>query len=150
MLREKINAALKAAMLEKEQIKVSTLRLVNAALKDRDIALRAESRTLAEDEILSILKKMVKQRRESSKLYEQGGRMDLLEQEQREIKVIEEFLPAQLSEEDVRSLVEAVVAQVGAQSIKDMGKVMGSLRAKHADSVDFEMASRLIKEKLQS
>ncbi len=149
MLREKINAALKTAMLEKEQIKVSTLRLVNAALKDRDIALRAESRTLAEDEILSILKKMVKQRRESSKLYEQGGRMDLLEQEQREIEVIEEFLPAQLSEEDVRSLVDAVVAQVGAQSIKDMGKVMGSLRAKHSDSVDFEMASRLIKEKLQ-
>jgi len=126
-LRAKINESLKEAMKSRAKERLSTLRLVNAAIKDLDIALRGEGREdgASEADVLQILSKMVKQRQESAKTYEEGGRLDLAEAELSEITIIEEFLPQKLTEEEIATAIDTVVAEVGANSIRDMGKVMG-------------------------
>ena len=150
MLRTRLNDALKAAMKAKEELSVSTLRLILAALKDRDIAARSKGNRdgIAESELLSLLQSMIKQRRESIAAYEKGGRMDLARQEASEIAVIEGFLPAQMSEAEMAAAIDAVIAAVGATSLKDMGKAMAALKQQHAGKMDFGKASALVKARL--
>jgi len=151
MLRETLNQALKDAMKAKDAQRMATLRLILAALKDRDIAARTsgDDRTgIPEDAILSLLQTMVKQRRESITMYEQGGRQDLADKEKAEIAVIESFLPKQLSEAEVEAAARAAIAEVGAQGIKDMGKAMGVLKAKYAGQMDFAKAAAILKSQL--
>lgn len=141
-LRQRIDAALKQAMRDREAVRLSTLRLITAAIKDRDIAWRAMGGDAAEsgvdsDGILEILGKMVKQRQESARAYEEGGRVELAERERAEISVIEEFLPRQLDGAETDAAVEAAIAETGASSIRDMGKVMGTLKARYAGRMDF-------------
>ena len=146
-MREIINTAVKDAMRSKDKLRLSTLRLVNAAIKDKDIALRTEDRPdgVSSSEILQILGKMVKQRQESAKAYEEGGRLELAEQELSEIKIIEEFLPRQLSDDEVGKVVKDTIALVGASSIRDMGKVMGSLKEQYTGQLDFGKVGAMIK-----
>jgi len=150
MLRTQLNEALKEAMRNKDQRAVATLRLILAALKDRDIAARTRGITdgIDDTELLSMLQTMVKQRRESIALYEQGGRLELAEQEQEEITIIERFMPRQLSEEEAKAAIAAVVTEIGAAGIKDMGRVMAELRSRYAGQMDFAKASGLVREKL--
>ena len=151
MLRETLNQALKDAMKAKDARRVATLRLILAALKDRDIAARTSGsdRTgIQETEILALLQTMVKQRRESVTLYEQGGRQDLADQEKEEIAIIEGYLPKQLSEAEVEAAAKAAIAEVGAQGIKDMGKAMGVLKANYAGQMDFARAAAILKSQL--
>lgn len=152
MLRKRLNDALKEAMIAKKQRAVSTVRLILAALKDRDIAARGRGETdgVGEAEIFSLLQTMVRQRQESIALYEQGGRLELAQQERDEITVIEGFLPKALSEEETGDAIAAVIAELGASSIKDMGKVMAELRARFPGQMDFGKASGAIKSKLMS
>lgn len=149
-MRDKINTALKQAMKDKAADRLSTLRLINAAIKDRDIAARAEGSEegVSEDEVLGILGKMVKQRQESARTYEEGGRIDLAERERQEITVIEEFLPRQLGEEEVKEAVDAAIAEVGAESIRDMGKVMGTLKSRYTGQMDFGAVGPVVKDRL--
>ena len=152
-LRDQIGEALKAAMRDKDKARLSTLRLINAAIKDRDIALRAEGGDAADagvgsGDILSILGKMVKQRQESARAYEEGGRLELAEQERAEDSVIEEFLPRQLDEAETEKAVDAVIAETGANSIRDMGKVMGALKAKYTGQMDFGAVGPMVKGRL--
>ncbi|MGD9918030.1 MAG: GatB/YqeY domain-containing protein [Paenirhodobacter sp.] len=149
-MRDRLAAALKEAMKAKDQARLSTLRLINAAIKDREIALRGENEgaTVGDAEILAILGKMVKQRQESARAYEEGGRLELAEKEQGEVKVIEEFLPRQLTPDEVAAAVEAAVAKVGASSIRDMGRVMGELKAKYTGQMDFGAVGPMVKSKL--
>ena len=149
-MRDRLAAALKEAMKAKDQARLSTLRLINAAIKDREIALRGESEgaTVGDAEILAILGKMVKQRQESARAYEEGGRLELAEKELGEVKVIEEFLPRQLTPDEVAAAVEAAVAKVGASSIRDMGRVMGELKAKYTGQMDFGAVGPMVKSKL--
>lgn len=147
MIRSQLNETLKAAMKDRDSVATSTLRLILAALKDRDIAARGRGNTegIDDTEILSLLQTMIKQRRESIVLYEQGGRLDLSEQEGEEIVVIEKFLPRQMSEEETRQAVDAVIADIGAAGIKDMGRTMTELRSRYAGRMDFAKASGLVK-----
>jgi uncharacterized protein YqeY len=152
-LRDQIGDALKTAMREKDTLRLSTLRLINAAIKDRDIAKRGEGGDGADSgvdgtEILQILGKMVKQRQESARAYEEGGRLELAEQERSEVVVIEDFLPRQLDEAETAQAVEAAIAETGADSIRDMGKVMGSLKAKYTGQMDFGAVGPMVKAKL--
>ena len=149
-LRTKIAQATKQAMKEKDATRLSTLRLINAAIKDRDIATRGEGAEtgVGDAEVLAILEKMVKQRRESAKSYEEGGRLDLAEQEEAEISVIEEFLPRRLSETEIDAAVDAAIAETGANSIRDMGRVMGTLKSKYAGQMDFGAAGPKVKARL--
>ncbi|ETW13085.1 hypothetical protein ATO8_07736 [Roseivivax marinus] len=149
-LRTKIAQATKQAMKEKDATRLSTLRLINAAIKDRDIATRGEGAEtgVGDAEVLAILEKMVKQRRESAKTYEEGGRLDLAEQEEAEISVIEEFLPRRLSETEIDAAVDAAIAETGANSIRDMGRVMGTLKSKYAGQMDFGAAGPKVKARL--
>lgn len=150
-MRERVNVALKEAMKSKEADRLSTLRLINAAIKDKDIALRGsgeETSGVGDPEVLAIMGRMVKQRQESARAYEEGGRLELAEKELLEIKVIEEFLPKQLSEEEAEAAVDAAIAEVGAQSIRDMGKVMGILKAKFTGQMDFGKAGPMVKGRL--
>ena len=149
-LRAEINAALKQAMKDKAADRLSTLRLINAAIKDREIALRgeAEESPLVEADVLAILGKMVKQRQESARTYEEGGRLDLAERELNEIGVIEEFLPRQLSDKEVDKAVDDAVEQVGASSIRDMGKVMGLLKSQYTGQMDFGTVGPKVKDRL--
>lgn len=151
-MRAKINSALKQAMKDKAADRLSTLRLINAAIKDRDIALRGEGKDegVADSEILAILGKMVKQRQESARTYEEGGRLDLAERELSEISVIEEFLPRQLSADEAAKAVDAAIAETDASSIRDMGKVMGALKAKYTGQMDFGAVGPMVKDKLSS
>lgn len=152
MLRPQLNDALKAAMLSKDSRVVSTIRLILAALKDRDIAARSRGVMdgISDDEILSMLQSMIKQRRESISLYEQGGRLELAQQEQEEIAIIERFLPRQLSEAEMEAAVSAIIAELGAGGIKDMGRVMAVLKERHAGTMDFTKASALTKKLLSA
>ena len=147
MLREQIKAELVAAMKAKDESKISTLRMIGAALKDKDIAARPSGKTdgISDDEILSMFQSMIKQRRESIELYEKGGRADLADKEKKEIEIISSFLPAQMDEEAIKAAIQETIAATGASSMKDMGKVMGALRAKYAGQMDFGKASGLIK-----
>ena len=149
-MREQIGAALKDAMKSKDAARLSTLRLINAAIKDKDIALRGEGGddTVGDAEVLAILGRMVKQRQESSRAYEEGGRLELAEKEQAEIKVIEEFLPRQLTAEEVESAIKSAVAEVGATSIRDMGKVMAALKARYTGQMDFGAVGPKVKDSL--
>jgi hypothetical protein len=150
MLRQTLNEALKDAMRAKNARSVATLRLILAALKDRDIAARTSGNQDGIDDaaILSMLQTMVKQRRESIIMYEQGGRAELAQQEREEIDVIEAFLPRQLNEDDTREAIAALIAELGATGVKDMGKVMAELRGRFAGQMDFTKASALVREKL--
>ncbi len=150
-LREDINGALKQAMRDRAADRLSTLRLIMAAIKDRDIAARVEGEDgggVEDAEILSILAKMVKQRQESARTYEEGGRLDLAERELGEITIIEEFLPKQLDDDEVVEAIKAAVAEVGAESIRDMGKVMGALKAKYTGQMDFGKVGPMVKDQL--
>lgn len=151
-LRTRITTSLKQAMKDKAAQRLSTLRLVNAAIKDKDIAARAEGNDdgVGEGEVLAILGKMAKQRLESARAYEEGGRLDLAERERDEIEVIEEFLPRQLNEDETKAAVDAVVASVGASSIRDMGKVMGALKAQYTGQMDFGRVGPMLKERLSN
>jgi hypothetical protein len=146
-MRDIINEAVKDAMRSKEKLRLSTLRLINAAIKDKDIALRMEDRPdgVSSSEILQILGRMVKQRQESARAYEEGGRLELAQQELSEIKIIEEFLPRQLSDEDVAKAIEEVISDIGATSIRDMGKVMASLKENYTGQMDFGQVGAKIK-----
>ncbi len=150
MLRQQINDALKSAMKEKDGRATSTLRLILAALKDRDIAARPKGNTdgLQDEEILGLLQSMIKQRRESITMYEKGGRMELAQQEAEEIGIIERFLPAQMNDDELNAAVDAVIQETGAQSIKEMGKVMGALKQKYAGQMDFSKAGAAVKDRL--
>lgn len=149
-MRDRINTALKDAMKAKEMDRLSTLRLINAAIKDRDIAARGEGKEegVSDDDLLAIMGKMVKQRQESARAYEEGGRLELAEKELSEIRVIEDFLPRQLDEAEVAAAIEAAMAEVGAESIRDMGKVMGELKAKYTGQMDFGAVGPAVKAKL--
>jgi uncharacterized protein len=149
-LRDQFNQALKDAMRAREAKRVSTLRLILAALKDRDIANRSEASRegIGDDEILSLLAKMIKQREESVAAYEAGGRPELAASEREEIAIIREFQPAQMSESETRSAVAAAIAEAGAGAPKDMGKVMAALKARYAGRMDFARAAVVAKELL--
>ena len=151
MLRVKLGDALKVAMKSNNRRAVSTLRLILAALKERDIANRtqgANEEGVGEEEILQLLQSMIKQRNESIKAFKKGGRMELVEQEAGEIAVIERFLPDQMSDDEIEKEVDAVIAEFDALTLKDMGKVMGALRERFPGSMDFSKASGFLKEKL--
>ena len=150
MLRQRLNDALKAAMLGKDKPAVSTIRLILAALKDRDIAARPRGVAdgIAEDEILQMLQSMIKQRRESIALYEQGGRLELAQQEADEIVIIQRFLPSQLSEVEIAEAVRATIAEIGAQGLKDMGRTMTALKDSFAGRMDFTKASAVVRRQL--
>lgn len=150
-MRSRVNAALKDAMKSKEAARLSTLRLINAAIKDREIARRGhetEEAEVKDDEILAILGKMVKQRQESARAYEEGGRLELAEKEQDEIRIIEEFLPKKLTEEQTAKAVAEAIAETGAESIRDMGKVMGVLKEKYTGQMDFSQVGPMVKDRL--
>ena len=151
-LRSRINTAMRQAMKDKSAERLSTIRLINAAIKDRDIAARTEGKEngVGDDEVLAILAKMTKQRQESAKTYEEAGRLDLSERELAEIKVIEEFLPRQLTDSEIQSAVSEAINDLGASSIRDMGKVMGSLKSKYAGQMDFGAVGALVKNNLSS
>ncbi|MFG5383395.1 GatB/YqeY domain-containing protein [Yoonia sp. R2-816] len=150
-MRDRVTAALKDAMKSKEADRLSTLRLINAAIKDKDIALRGsadEAGGVSNADVLAIMGRMVKQRQESARAYEEGGRLELAEKELSEIKVIEEFLPKQLTEEEAEKAVDDAIAEVGASSIRDMGKVMGVLKGKYTGQMDFGKAGPMVKGRL--
>ena len=141
-IEDKLNAALKA----KDKNTYPTLRLIVSAIKDAEIAGRSKGQKEIKDgDITAILKKMIKQRNESCEVYKKAGRTELLESETKEINVINAFLPKQLSEEETKKICEEVIKSVGASSMKDMGKVMGALKSKHADTLDFSKVSGIIK-----
>jgi len=149
MLRDKINDGVKDAMKSQDKLRLSTLRLVNAAIKNADIEARGLGKDAPDDAaLLALLQKMIKQREESVTLYEKGGRKELADQERGEIAVIQTFLPKQMSDDDMKAAISAAIADTGASSMKDMGKVIGALRAKYAGQMDFGKASALVKGQL--
>jgi uncharacterized protein len=150
MLRDDINNALKDAMKARDERRVSTLRLVNSALKNADIEARGQNKgPLGDDELLALLAKMIKQRQESIELYEKGGRAELAQQERDEIAIIAAYLPKQMSDAEVQAAVTQAIAQSGASSMKDMGKVIATLKGRYAGRMDFGKISPLVKELLQ-
>ena len=151
-MRERINSALKQAMKDKAKDRLSTLRLINAAIKDRDIAARGDGNEagVGDAEVLAILGKMVKQRQESARAYEEGGRLDLAESERAEVSVIEEFLPKQLNDDEVAEAVSEAISGAGAESIRDMGKVMGMLKEKYTGQMDFGAVGPMVKDRLSA
>ncbi len=151
-LRDQITDATKEAMRAKQPLRVSTLRLVSAAIKDRDIAARAEDRCsgVTDAEILSILSKMVKQREESAKTYEDNGRPELADREREEIAIVREFMPQPLSENDLKNAVAKIIEESGATCLKDMGKIMGQLKTNYAGRIDMGKAGAVVKSHLCS
>ena len=148
-LKIQIEEKLVQALKDKDKNTYPTLRLVLSAIKDAEIANRSkDSKIVSDSDIISILKKMIKQRNESCEIYKKAGRNELLENETKEISVISTFLPKQLSVEDTKRICEEVIKSLGASSMKDMGKVMGALKSKHADTLDFSKVSLIIKELL--
>ena len=149
-LRDKFTAQLKEAMRNKDKDSLSTLRLIIAALKDRDLAARGKGNHdgISDDEILAMLQSMIKQRQDSIELYEQGGRCELAERERSEVKIIQGFLPQQLEGDELTATIESVLTELGADSIKDMGKAMGALKQRYAGRIDFGKASQMVKQRL--
>jgi uncharacterized protein YqeY len=146
MLRDDINTAVKEAMKAKDERKLSTLRMVNSALKNADIEARGQGKPpLPDEDILGLLQKMIKQRQESVELYDKGGRAELADQERAEIAVIAAYLPKQMGEDEVKAAIAAAIKDTGASGMKDMGKVIAALKAKHAGQMDFGKASGLVK-----
>ena len=150
MLREEIKLQLNGAIKNKEKKSISTLRLVMAAIKDRDIAARSKGNNfgISEDEIKLLLQTMIKQRKESSQIYDSAGRKELFESEQEEIKIISNFLPKQMSEVEIANAIETVIAEIDSKSIKDMGKIMAKLKEKYAGRCDFSLVSKIARQKL--
>ena len=151
-LRERITTSMKQAMRDKDAVALSTLRLINAAIKDRDIAARAEGGDdgVSEADVQKILAKMVKQRRESVRAYEEGGRLELAAQEEAEIAVIEHFLPKQLDEAQTAKAIDAAIESTAASSIRDMGKVMAVLKEAHSGQMDFGAVGPMVKNRLSA
>ena len=150
-LRTRLQAATKEAMKARDAARLSTLRLIGAAIKDREIAARSGSgdeAELGDADLVAILSKMVKQRQESARAYEEGGRLELAEKELDEIRVIQEYLPRQLSDEEVAAAVDKVVADLNAESLRDRGRVMAELRARHSGQMDFGSVGALVKQRL--
>ena len=146
MLRDRINNALKDAMKARDERRVSTLRLVNAALKNADIEARGQGKeALGDEAILGLLQKMIKQRQESIELYEKGGRADLVRQEREETEIIAAYLPQQMSEAEAKAAIEAAIRDTGAAGMKDMGRVMAMLKERHAGKLAFAKASGMVK-----
>ena len=148
-IRTKISSELKEAMKSKDTARLSTLRLISAAIKDRDIAARAEGgeEQVGDEVVVGILAKMVKQRQESARAYEEGGRLDLAERERAETEIIGEFLPRQLSDEETEAAIDAAIAEAGATSIRDMGKVMGVLKGRYQGQMDFGAVGPMVKDR---
>jgi len=150
MLRDDINNALKDAMKARDERRVSTLRLINSSLKNADIEARGQNKgPLGDDELLALLAKMIKQRQESIELYEKGGRAELAQQERDEIAIIAAYLPKQMSDAEVRTAITQAIAESGASSMKDRGKVIAALKGRYAGRMDFGKVSPLVKELLQ-
>jgi uncharacterized protein YqeY len=147
-MRERLNSELKTAMKAGEKRRVDTIRMVNAALKDKDIEARGQGKTVSEEGILSLLQKLIKSRQESAEIYEKAGRAELAAQEREEIAIIQSFLPQPLSAAEVEAAIGAAIAETGAASLKDMGKVVGALKAKYAGRMDIGKASAAMKAKL--
>ena len=145
MLRDKINESVKVAMKAQDKLRLSTLRLVNAAIKNADIEAERTGKSLSDDDLLSLMQKMIKQRQELVEIYEKGGRKELADQERGEIEVIKGFLPQQMSEAEAKAAIAEVIKQTGAQGVKDMGKVMAALKQGYAGKMDFGKASALVK-----
>ena len=145
MLREQFTSELKTAMKAGDKRRVETIRMISAALKDKDIAARGAGEEVGEDDILALLQKLVKSRQESAEIYEQNGRPELAEKEREEIAVIASFLPQPMSEDEVKAAIGAAIADLGASSIKDMGKVIAELKARHAGKMDFAKVSGQVK-----
>jgi uncharacterized protein YqeY len=149
MIRDDVKAAQIAAMKAGDKATVNATRLIQAAIKNRDIELRTASTTPDDDLLVTeVLQKMIKQRRESIELYEKGGRQELAAAEQAEVAVIERFLPAQMSEDEAKAAIDAIATEIGASSVKDMGRVMAALKDRHAGSMDMSKASALVKARL--
>lgn len=150
MMRDTLSNAMKEAMKAKDSRRLSTVRLIQTAVKDRDIAHRGVGKDpVTDDEILQILQKMIKQREESAKIYDEGGRAELADQEREEIEIIRSFMPEQMSDDAVRAACEAVIAEIGAQGLRDMGKVIAALKERYSGQMDFAKASGLVKELLK-
>lgn len=146
MLRDDLKAAQIQAMKEKDKERLNAVRLILAKIKDRDIELRTSEAAGDDDAlVIDVLQKMAKQRRESIAMYNEGGRAELAQAEEKELVVIEEFLPAQMSEEETKAAIEAIKAETGATGMKDMGKVMAELKARHGTELDMSKASGLVK-----
>jgi uncharacterized protein YqeY len=145
-MRDRLRQETKAALKAHERIRLGALRLISAALQEREIATRTDK--LSDQEVAAVLQKMLKQRRDSLAIYQKAGRQDLANQEAKEIEVIEEFLPQQLGEGEVRAAIAAVIKEVGAAGPRDMGKVMAALKARYAGQMDFGKVSALVKELL--
>ena len=146
-LREKISSQFSVALKSKDKILISTLRLVLAAIKDRDIANRTSEKreVIKDDEIIKVLRKMKKQRQDSADLYKKGERQDLLKTEEAEIVIIDSFLPKQISEEETKKICEEIIKTLEVSSMKDMGKVMAAIKKKHSDSIDFSKVNMIVK-----
>ncbi|MGA8603303.1 MAG: GatB/YqeY domain-containing protein [Beijerinckiaceae bacterium] len=149
-MRDRFNAELKTAMKAGDRRRVDTIRMINAALKDKDIEARGQGKTVSDDDILSLLQKLVKNRQESLDIYEKAGRTDLATQEREEIAIITSFLPQPLSDAEMEEAIDKTIADTGAGSIKDMGKVLGALKSQYAGRMDFARASAVVKAKLTS
>lgn len=147
-LRAKLQAATKDAMKAKDSARLSTLRLIAAAIKDREIAARGDDTQIGEADLIAILSKMVKQSQESAKSYEEGGRLELAAKEEEEIKVIQEFLPRQLDDAEIASAIDAAIKKIDATSIRDMGRVMAELRDNYAGQMDFGAVGPMVKQRL--
>ncbi|MGN6149164.1 MAG: GatB/YqeY domain-containing protein [Rhizomicrobium sp.] len=147
-LREQFNEQMKEAMKAKDQRRLSTLRMVNAALKDKDIANRTETSRegISDDEILGMLGKMIKQREESAEAFDKGGRPEMAKSEREEVDIIRSFMPKQMSADEQRAAIQGVIADVGAASMKDMGKIMAALKERYAGQMDFGKASGMVKD----
>ena len=151
-MRDRVNTALKQAMKDRNAERLSTLRLINAAIKDKDIAARGtgDEVGVTDADVLAILGKMVKQRQESARVYEEGNRLDLAERERAEIDVIEEFLPTRLDDDAVQEAIRCVVAETGAEGIRDMGRVMAALKGRYTGQMDFGKVGPMVKDQLCS
>lgn len=150
MMRETLSNAMKDAMKAKDALRLSAVRLIQTAIKDRDIAHRGAGKDpVSDDEILQILTKMIKQREESAKMYTEGGRTELAEQEKAEIEVIRGFMPKQLGDDEVRAIITGLITETGAQGLRDMGKVIGLLKERYPGQLDFAKASGVVKDLLK-
>ena len=151
MIRDEIKAALVSAMKSGDKARTGTIRLIQSAIKNRDIELRTGGAPADDDAVVTeVLQKMVKQRRESIALYEQGGRRELAEAEKAEVEVIDSFLPAQMSDDDAKAAIDAIVAETGAASVKEMGRVMALVKERHAGRLDMSKASGMVKARLSA
>jgi hypothetical protein len=144
-MRERFTTMMKESMKAGDKRRLATVRMIQAALKDRDIEARGQGKTVSDEDILALLQKMVKSRQESLGMYEQAGREDLASQERGEIAVIQEFLPTQMSDDEMKAAIAAAISETGAVAMKDMGKVVGALKAKYTGQMDFAKASALVK-----